>query len=57
MTMPVAMSHWGLGDSTLEAIEREHILCVIAHSPTLEEAARIHGIEPSTLWRKRKRYE
>lgn len=45
------------GDATLDAIEREHILRVIARVPTLEEAARILGIESSTLWRKRKRYE
>jgi len=45
------------GDYTLDSIEREHILRVIAAVPTLEEAAKILGIESSTLWRKRKRYE
>ena len=45
------------GDCTLEAIEREHILRVIARTPTLEDAARILGIDASTLWRKRKKYE
>lgn len=44
-------------DCTLEAIEREHILRVIARTPTLEDAAKILGIDSSTLWRKRKRYE
>ncbi|MEW6440074.1 MAG: sigma-54 dependent transcriptional regulator [bacterium] len=44
------------GNHSLEAIEREHILCVIARSPTLEDAARILGVDSSTLWRKRKKY-
>jgi DNA-binding NtrC family response regulator len=42
------------GDYTVEQIEREHILRVMARSSTLEEAAQILGIDPSTLWRKRK---
>ena len=45
------------GDCSLEAIEREHILRVIAGTPTLEDAAKILGIDSSTLWRKRKKYE
>jgi NtrC-family two-component system response regulator AlgB len=43
-------------DVTLEAIEREHIARIIAHAPTLEAAARILGIDATTLQRKRKRY-
>jgi two-component system, NtrC family, response regulator AlgB len=45
------------GPFTVEEIERAHVQRVIAGSSTLDEAARILGIEPSTLWRKRKRYE
>ncbi|HXQ24388.1 MAG TPA: sigma-54 dependent transcriptional regulator, partial [Candidatus Acidoferrales bacterium] len=45
------------GDYTLDEIEREHILRVITRVPTLEQAAKVLGIESSTLWRKRKRYE
>jgi len=45
------------GHATLEEIEREHILQVVARAPTLEDAATILGIDSSTLWRKRKRYE
>ncbi len=45
------------GDFTLDTIEREHILRVLTRTATLEEAAQILGIDSSTLWRKRKRYE
>lgn len=40
---------------TLEELEAEHIRRVIASTPSLDEAARILGIDPSTLYRKRKR--
>jgi two-component system, NtrC family, response regulator AlgB len=43
------------GDFTLETIEREHIERVVARSRTQEEAARILGIDPSTIWRRRKK--
>jgi NtrC-family two-component system response regulator AlgB len=45
------------GNYSLELIEREHILRVLARTSTLEEAAHILGIDASTLWRKRKKYE
>jgi NtrC-family two-component system response regulator AlgB len=45
------------GDFTLDTIEREHILRVLARTATQEEAAQILGIDSSTLWRKRKKYE
>jgi NtrC-family two-component system response regulator AlgB len=41
----------------VEEVEREHILRVLAHAPSLEEAARVLGIDASTLWRKRRRWE
>jgi hypothetical protein len=41
---------------SLETIEREHIERVLARSSSLLEAARILGIDQSTLYRKRMRY-
>lgn len=43
------------GDFTLDEIEREHIRRVLARCPTQEGAATILGLDPSTLWRKRKK--
>jgi NtrC-family two-component system response regulator AlgB len=40
---------------TLDEIESEHIRRVLAASPSLEDAAHTLGIDPSTLYRKRKR--
>jgi NtrC-family two-component system response regulator AlgB len=45
------------GAFTLEQIEREHILRVLLHAKTADEAAKILGIDASTLWRKRRKYE
>ena len=42
---------------TLEDVEREHIQRVIARTGSLEEAASVLGIDASTLYRKRKRYD
>jgi NtrC-family two-component system response regulator AlgB len=44
------------GAVTLDALEAEHIRLVLAGSATIEEAAATLGIDPSTLYRKRKRY-
>ena len=44
------------GPVTLEQLEVEHIRRVLAGSPSLDVAARTLGIDPSTLYRKRKQY-
>ena len=44
------------GHFTVEEIEREHVLRVLAQTATMEEAAHILGIDASTLWRKRKKW-
>ncbi len=43
------------GVHSLADIENEHIRQVLAKADTFEEAAQTLGIEPSTLWRKRRR--
>ncbi len=40
----------------LAEMEKRHIQNVILHSESLEEAAKRLGIDPATLWRKRKKY-
>ena len=45
------------GDFTLEEIERRHVLALLARNDKLDEVARTLGIDVSTLWRKRKKYE
>lgn len=45
------------GNYSLEDIEREHITRVVGRAATLDDAAATLGIDASTLWRKRKKYE
>ena len=40
---------------SLEQLESEHIARVIEQAATMEEAAHILGIDPATLYRKRKK--
>jgi NtrC-family two-component system response regulator AlgB len=55
LSMPSASASLG-GDFSLEDVEREHLARVVARSPSFEAAARILGIDATTLQRKRKRY-
>ncbi|MBV8532791.1 MAG: sigma-54-dependent Fis family transcriptional regulator [Verrucomicrobia bacterium] len=43
------------GSVTLEEIENEHIRKVIANSRTIDEAAGVLGIDPATLYRRKKK--
>jgi NtrC-family two-component system response regulator AlgB len=43
-------------DFSIEEIEREHIAQVVIRVASFEAAARVLGIDPTTLQRKRKRY-
>ena len=43
--------------TSLEEVERAHIIAVLKASSTMEEAAAALGIHISTLWRKRKLYK
>jgi NtrC-family two-component system response regulator AlgB len=44
------------GDCSLEDVEREHLARIVARAPSFEAAAKILGIDATTLQRKRKRY-
>jgi len=52
---PTAGKH-AASSTSLHELERHHIERVIKEAPTLEDAAIRLGIDPTTLWRKRKRY-
>jgi NtrC-family two-component system response regulator AlgB len=54
-TLPPAALEVG-GRVTLEELEAEHVRRVLANTPTMDQAAKVLGIDPSTLYRKRKRY-
>ncbi|HVE16794.1 MAG TPA: helix-turn-helix domain-containing protein, partial [Chthoniobacterales bacterium] len=43
------------GPFDLQTIESEHIRRLVENTPTLDEAARILGVDPATLYRKRKK--
>jgi NtrC-family two-component system response regulator AlgB len=45
------------GDFTIEQIEREHIERILSRAETAEAAAKILGIDASTLWRKRRKFD
>jgi NtrC-family two-component system response regulator AlgB len=42
--------------TSLAEMEKKHIQQVLAQTPSIDEASKALGIDPATLWRKRKRY-
>ncbi|MGD2030503.1 MAG: sigma-54 dependent transcriptional regulator [Desulfobacterales bacterium] len=42
---------------TIAEAEKSHIKEVLLHTSSIEEAARVLGIDQATLWRKRKKYQ
>jgi DNA-binding NtrC family response regulator len=53
---PIPGAAAGTEPLSLEDLERGHVRAVLATSPTLEAAAARLGINPTTLWRMRKRW-
>jgi NtrC-family two-component system response regulator AlgB len=53
---PLAKAVEAGGAVTLDELEAEHIRRILTNTATMEEAAEVLGIDPSTLYRKRKRY-
>jgi NtrC-family two-component system response regulator AlgB len=45
------------GEISLADLEKAHIQAVLARAKSQDEAAAVLGVDASTLWRKRKRYE
>ena len=41
---------------SLAEMEKRHIRHVLTHTASIEDAAKVLGIDPATLWRKRKKY-
>jgi len=41
---------------TLEGMERRYIAHVLENTDSIEEAAEVLGVAPSTLWRRRRKY-
>ena len=50
----VQVNHEAL--NTIADMERAHIQKVLTRATSMEIAAQILGIDPATLWRKRKKY-
>jgi len=61
--LPGHVVHYKVGTGSsknlpsLAEIEKAHIKEVLLHTDSLEQAAQILGVDPATLWRKRKRHQ
>jgi NtrC-family two-component system response regulator AlgB len=60
--LPAHIQNYSPGKDTsqilcsLSEMEKTHITEVLRHTDSLEDAAKVLGIDPTTLWRKRKKY-
>jgi NtrC-family two-component system response regulator AlgB len=55
--LPLQRNSLCAGDAvSIEALERSHIEAIVQRTPSLEAAARLLGIDSSTLYRKRKQF-
>ena len=61
--LPAHVANYRIGSTSarnllsLAEIEKAHIKEVLLHADSLEQAAEILGVDPTTLWRKRKRHQ
>ena len=54
-TIRFASDGHGVRETTLEEVQNEHIRHVLASTGSLQEASSVLGIDPATLYRKRKK--
>jgi two-component system, NtrC family, response regulator AlgB len=55
--LPNPVAEIGLGDPvSIDKLEELHIRRVLARAKSIEDAAHILGMDPATLWRRRKKY-
>jgi two-component system, NtrC family, response regulator AlgB len=57
LSAPTRASTPAVGDPIpLEQLEEQHIRAILASTPSIDEAAKVLGMDSVTLWRRRKKY-